>query len=232
MAFQSFCIGISSVTSLRSLFLIQCCPASFIKPRFILCFKVGRLSDECCFSWCIFVQDFTKDSGGDIMFLIYWIGWEILIPICSSQVMTELTDIVVLSGMCDFKPKFLFHCNHIFLKNIMSQVIRRQEGVRNVLRIDQLTSDNVVKQQRNPVQNPCRLLCVGLMQIVSCENWVSVHLLRGRQIVDIGIPHDCDVLIFRYASVICDVQRFHEIFVCFFWRIVKELQLCDSFGFS
>ena len=218
---------------MRFLFLVQCCPATIVKPTIILCFKVGRVSVESYFSWCIFLQAFTKDSWEDIEILNSWIRWESLIQICFYQVMIDLTDILVFFVMCNLTANFLFHwyCNHIAQKLNMSQVIRSQESVCYVLSVHQFVDDNVVQQRRSRSQNPCGLLCVGWMQIVWCESWIHVHFVRGRQIVDIEIPFDCDFRIFCYLLSIAIFNDSKNLFVCFLRDLWKKLQLCDSFIF-
>ena len=191
-------------------FIVQSCTATFVKPRLILCFKAGRVTDECYFSWCMFLQDFTRDSGEDFKLQIFWILWKSLIPIFSYQIMFELTEIVVFFVMCNFNPNFLCHCNNIIQNRNMSQVIGSQEGVCNVLRNDQFVGYNLVQQRRSSSWYPCRLLFFGWMQLVWCENWVHVHFAPWERNSWYWNPHDCDVFIFRYASVDCDIQRFQE----------------------
>ena len=192
-------------------------PWNLVKPRCILCFKAGRVSDDCYFSRCMILQVFIKDSGEDVKLLIYWIGWENLFPIC----IIELADIVVFFVTLIFIPNFLFHCNHIAQNRKMSQVIGRQEGVCNILRIDQFVGDCVVQQRKSCSWNPCKLLCVGWMQIVWCENWVDVPLLRGRQIVGIEFPLTV-MFLHSVMYIDCHFQRFQKGLRVSLWRIVNK----------
>ena len=145
---------------MRFLLRVQWCPATLAKPRFLLCFKVGRVCDECFFSWCIFLQDFKKVSEECIKLLIYWIGWENLIPNCSHHVKLELIKIVVFLSCVTL---ILIHCFIVTTSSETATCPKRPEDKRMSVTYWELISLSVIiLSNKEEVVLEIRVICFVL----------------------------------------------------------------------